>query len=195
MLHLAGILALLLQEDWPTLHKDLQRSGYTAETLQGPFERKWFRDFHDEMIASRVEAIVAGDKCYVGTFAGNLHALNIADGGTAWTFKAGGPIGHSPVYADGRIVFGADDGKVYCLDTSNGKEFWEADLGAGVWVAPAVSGGVVYVGTRSGSFAALALPTGGLLWTFTAGGMILKPASISGDGEKIVFGSEDMHVY
>ena len=44
---------------WPTLHNDYQRSGHTDEVLKGPFERKWFRDFHGEMIASRVEAIVA----------------------------------------------------------------------------------------------------------------------------------------
>src|SRR3982751_5308895 len=111
MLHLLASLALLLsaQEEWPTLHRDLQRSGYTSETLSGPFERKWFRDFHDEMIASRVEAIIADDKCYVGTFLGPPHARNVADGTTAWTFKAGGPIGHSAACSEGRLYVGADD--------------------------------------------------------------------------------------
>jgi outer membrane protein assembly factor BamB len=195
MLHLAAVLTLLLQEDWPTLHKDLQRSGYTAETLQGPFERKWFRDFHDEMIASRVEAIVAGGKCYVGTFAGNLYALNVADGSTAWTFKAGGPIGHSPAYADGKIVFGSDDGKVTCLDAGSGRKIWDCDEGGGIWVSPAVSHGIVYLGTRSGVITALTLGEGQTRWRIQAGGIILKPASVTEDGEKVIFGSEDMHVY
>src|SRR5262245_17777431 len=60
---------------WPTLHRDNQRSGHTAEVIGGPYERKWFRDFHDEMIASRVEAIVAEGLVFVGTFAGKVHAL------------------------------------------------------------------------------------------------------------------------
>ncbi len=39
---------------WPTLHRDHQRSGYTSEFVRGPYERKWYRDFHDEMIATRL---------------------------------------------------------------------------------------------------------------------------------------------
>ena len=197
MLNLAGLLLAFLaaQDEWPTLHKDNQRSGYTQEVLQGPFERKWFRDFHDEMIASRVEAIVSGGKCYVGTFAGTLHALNIADGNTAWTFKAGGAIGHSAAIADGRVIFGADDGKVYCLDAVTGEKHWILETGAGVWVAPTLSLGRVYVGDRSGVLHAVNLKTGKPEWSYGTGGMILKPASVSVDGQKIVIGAEDMHVY
>jgi outer membrane protein assembly factor BamB len=88
------LLLSLLVQDWTTLHRDPQRSGFSEEVVRGPYERKWYRDFHDEMIASRVEAIVAEGKCFVGTFAGNLHALDLADGKTVWTFKAGG--GHRP---------------------------------------------------------------------------------------------------
>ena len=69
--------------EWPTLHKDYQRSGHTEEFVQGPYERKWYRDFHDEMIATRAEAIVAEGKCFVGTFAGNMYALDVKDGHTA----------------------------------------------------------------------------------------------------------------
>jgi len=42
MLNLLAGLTLILaaQDEWPTLHKDPQRSGFTSETLKGPFERK-----------------------------------------------------------------------------------------------------------------------------------------------------------
>jgi len=197
MLNLLAGLTLLLaaQDEWPTLHKDLQRSGYTSETLKGPFERKWFRDFHDEMIASRVEAIVAGGKCYVGTFAGRLHALNVADGTTAWTFQAAGPIGHSAAYADGRVYFGAEDAKLSCLEAETGKAVWTYTAAGGVWVAPTISGGLILFGDRAGVFHAVQAKDGAKAWTFKTGGMILKPASVSEDGKRILFGSEDMHVY
>lgn len=132
MLSLLLAAVLAAQDEWPTLHRDLQRSGYAADPIPGPYERKWFRDFHDEMIASRVEAIVAGGKCLVGTFAGNLHALNVADGSTAWTFKAGGPIGHSPTVAEGRVYVGADDGRLICLDLATGAKVWSYEAGAGI---------------------------------------------------------------
>ncbi|HZE96435.1 MAG TPA: PQQ-binding-like beta-propeller repeat protein [Planctomycetota bacterium] len=194
MLSVLVAAVLAAQDEWPTLHKDLQRSGYTADTVKGPYERKWFRDFHDEMIASRVEAIVAGGRCYVGTFAGRLHALNVADGTTTWTFQAGAPIGHSVAFADRRVYVGADDGKLYCLNAETGAKVWDYDAGAGVWVAPAVAAGVVYIGDRAGVVHAVRAD-GTRAWTFKTGGMILKPASLSEDLQRVVVGSEDMHVY
>jgi hypothetical protein len=194
-IHLILFTALLsAQEGWSTLHKDNQRSGFTEEFIKGPYERKWFRDFHDEMISARVEAIVVRGKCYVGTYAGTLYALNVEDGSTAWNFKAGGAIGHSPCYSEGRIVFGSEDGKLYCLDAVSGTLIWSYTAGAGIWVAPlAVSPGFCF-GDRSGVIH-LVDQRGRLLWTYKTGGMILKPASSWSDGSRIVVGSEDMHVY
>jgi hypothetical protein len=190
----ALLLSLLLQ-DWTTLHKDPQRSGASADVVRGPYERKWYRDFHDEMIASRVEAIVAEGKCFVGTFAGNLHALDVSDGKTLWTFRAKGPIGHSPEYRDGRLFVGSDDGKVACLKAVDGVPVWTYDAGAGVWVAPLSDGERIYFGDRAGVFHAVDAKSGAGVWTVRTGGMILKPASLSEDGKRIVFASEDMHVY
>src|SRR5258706_11442884 len=132
MLTLAVTLALCLgaQEEWPTLHQDLQRSGYSADTLKGPYERKWFRDFHNEMIASRVEAIVAEGKVFVGTFAGKVHALKVEDGSDVWTAQVAGAVGHSPTYHDGRLYVGSeggafDRGFVSCFRAADGEEIWQ----------------------------------------------------------------------
>jgi outer membrane protein assembly factor BamB len=184
---------------WPTLHNDYQRSGYTGEMINGPYERKWYRDFHEEMIATRVEAILAEGKCYVGTFSGNLYALDVADGSTVWRFQAEGPIGHSPCYDRGRLFFGADEGfnrgHLYCLRAKDGSVIWKYDAGAGIWVSPACDGEKVYFGDRAGIFHAVRVQNGELAWTFETGNMILSPASFSTDKKKIIFASEDMHVY
>ena len=189
----------IAKSEWPTLHKDYQRSGYTADVVQGPYERKWYRDFHDEMIATRVEAIVAEGNCFIGTFAGNMYALDITDGDIVWNFAAAGPIGASPCYEGGRLYLGADEGfatgHLYCLDSADGSLVWKYDAGAGIWASPACDGPRVYFGDRAGIFHAISARTGELLWTLKTGGMILKPASFSPSKDKILFGSEDMHVY
>lgn len=194
-----GEIPIAVAGDWPTLHRDHQRSGYTDEIISGPYERKWYRDFHAEMIATRVEAIVADGMCFVGTFAGRMHALDVTDGRTRWTVQAGGPIGAAACYGQGRLYFGADEafdkGTLYCLDAGDGSLIWTYDAGAGIWVAPACDGRNVYFGDRAGVFHAVDARTGEALWTFVTGGVILKPASLSVDGRRIVFGSEDMHVY
>ncbi len=187
------------ETQWPTLHNDYQRSGYTDEVVRGPYERKWYRDFHEEMIATRVEAIVANGKCFVGTFAGSMYALDIKTGETVWRFEARGPIGASPCYHAGKLYVGADEGyatgHLYCLDAEDGSLLWKYNAGAGIWVSPACDGNSVYFGDRAGVFHAVSAEAGQLHWTHKTRGMILTPASISTDGLQIVFGSEDMHVY
>ena len=194
-----GFVELAKASDWPTAHRDYQRSGYTDEMVRGPYERTWYRDFHDEMIATRVEAIVVGDMCFIGTLAGHMYALNVADGQTRWTLSSSGPIGASPSWWKGRLYFGADEGfnqgRLYCLDAEDGAPIWEYNAGAGIWVAPVCNGESVYFGDRAGVFHAVDARTGKRRWTFATDGMILKPASLSLDGRRIVFGSEDMHVY
>ena len=195
----ALVLATQAHGQWHTLHNDYQRSGYSSEVVVGPYERKWWRDFHDEMIATRCEAIVADDKVFVGTFAGTLYALDIVDGSTQWEFQADGPIGASPCYHDGHIYFGSDDGfdggTIYCLRAANGDVIWRHTTAGGVWASPACDGSRVYVGDRSGVLHAVRTADGCSAWTFPTGYMILKPVSASLGWQKLVVGSEDMHVY
>jgi len=198
---LAGWLTATARADssWPTLHRDYQRSGFTTETIPAPCQRKWFRNFAEEMIGSRVEAIVAEGLCYVGTYAGNLYALDVASGRTVWKHQSGGPIGHSPCYRDGKLYVCSDDGfnagTLACLDAADGRVIWRYRSEAGIWNSPACDGRKVYVGDRSGIFHAVNAETGRPAWAFKTGYMILKPASFSPDEQRIVFGSEDMHVY
>ena len=184
---------------WPTLHNDYQRSGWTEELVEGAYERKWYRDFHGEMIATRVEAIVAEGKCYVGTFAGNLYALDVETGKTEWTFQADGPIGVAPCYHEGRLYVGADvasnRGHLYCIDVEDGSLVWRYESGAGIWASPACDGDNVYVGDRAGVLHAVSAASGSLQWSFATGYMILKPVSFSPNRRRILLGSEDMHMY
>ena len=137
--------------------------------------------------------------CFVGTYAGNLYALDVASGRTVWQFAAGGRIGHSPCYHGGRVYLCTDEafdrGSMICLRASDGQPLWRYRAGAGFWNSPTCDGRQVYAGDRGGTFHAVDAQTGEGVWTFHAGYMILKPASLSADRQQIVFAAEDMHVY
>lgn len=199
MAHLIWIAALCtgaLAQDapWPMLHRDAARSGYSPETLKGPYERKWYVDLHDEVIATRVEAIVADRKVFVPTLAGRLHAFNVDDGTAAWAVQMGGPIGASPLYLHGKLYCGCDRGQLICLDATSGKVAWAYDAQASIWVSPATDGRRIFFGDRSGTFHALDAATGKQIWTFQAGYIILGSASVTEEG-LVLFASEDMHLY
>lgn len=199
VLGMLGVAVSDSQAQWPTLHRDYQRSGYSPEVVRGPYERKWWRDFHQQMIATRCEAIVAEGKVFIGTLAGKLYALDAADGSTLWTFTAAGPIGSSPCYDQRRVFFGSDDafnrGTLYCLSAETGQLLWSYSTAGGIWASPACGGNTLYVGDRAGRLHAVRTADGSAAWTFATDYMILTPASLSPDRQKVVFGSEDMHVY
>jgi outer membrane protein assembly factor BamB len=186
------------QEDagsWPTLHGDLQRSGFYAQFPSGPLRLVWRKELWRELTGPRAEVIVGSGLAFMGTYAGRLYAWDAARGEQRWVFQSGGAIGHSPAWADGAVFFGSMDGRLYCLEASSGRERWRFEAGAGFWTSPTVHAGRVLCGARDGVFHALEAATGQPAWRFRTGDRILTTASISEDGRRVLFASEDMHLY
>ncbi|CAN5421613.1 hypothetical protein BH23VER1_BH23VER1_11350 [soil metagenome] len=187
-------------DEWPTLHRDNQRSGHTPEVIVGPVTRKWFRGFAEELITPYSEAIIGDGMVLVGTHAGLFRGLRLEDGSDAWpAIDTGGRIGHSPCYHQGCAFVGTDiafdHGELVCVDTATGAVLWKFRTGAGIWNSPATDGTSVYVGDRDGTFYAVDAATGEKRWDLAVEGMILTPASVAADGGRIVFASESMRVF
>jgi outer membrane protein assembly factor BamB len=180
---------------WPTLHGDLQRSGFYPGFPSGPLKLVWRKELWRELTGPRAEVIVGQQLAFMGTYSGNLYAWDSSSGAQRWVFRAGGPIGHSPMFMEGTLFFGSMDGKLYALDAGNGKERWSFVAGEGIWTSPAVYHGLVLFGARDGYFYALDAASGQPAWKFQTDDRILTTASISEDGERVIFASEDMHVY
>ena len=184
----------LRADDWPTVHHDPARTGFTADAPTGPWEVSWVREFPDEAIATRVEAIVADGRVFVGTLGGTLWALDRTTGEVLWRHVTAGPILHSPTAADGRVIVADAGGTVRAVDATSGKEAWTFRSGPGGFAAsPLVVGGRVYIGSRDGWFHALDAGTGKLAWKHQTGGPIRGTAAWT--GHAVVFGSDDMCVH
>src|SRR5581483_11570419 len=108
---LIGLLATAARgaNDWPMLGHDVTRSGATARGVRPPFTRKWYRAFPDEGINAGVQPMVVGERVYVGTLRGVLHAIVGGSGKDAWTFRAGGAILHTCAVDGSHVYFGAAD--------------------------------------------------------------------------------------
>ena len=59
--------------------------------------------------------MIAGKRAFIAVLNGDIHALDLATGKSAWSFEAGSQILASPAIADGRMVIGTADGQLYCF--------------------------------------------------------------------------------
>jgi hypothetical protein len=185
----AGLLraAPVVADDWPTVHHDARRSGWTADCVRGPYQLQWVAEFPDE-------AIVADGKVFVGTLRGTLWALDRRTGRPVWKHAADGPIQHSPTFAAGRVFSADTGGALFALDATTGRLVWTFRSGKGGFVtSPLVVGEMVYLGSRDGTFYAVAAGTGQSRWSFATGGPIRCTAAFA--GERVLFASDDMHAY
>ena len=192
---LAGSSAAKGAESWPTLHGNLQRHGYYTHFPRTPLKVAWRKELHQELTGARCEVIAGGGLAFMGTYAGNLYAWEIDSGKERWVFKTEGAIGHSPMLEAGAVYFGSMDRRLYAVDAATGREKWRFQADEGIWTSPVIFKGMVMFGGRDGKFRALNAATGAPVWEFQTGDRILTSASVGENGDRVIFASEDMHVY
>ncbi len=89
---------------------------------------------------TRPSQLIIGDHLYMITDKGIVSCLDVETGKTIWTERMGGSHSASPIYADGRIYFAAEDGKmrVIAADPKEFKLLAENQLDDGSMASPAV---------------------------------------------------------
>src|SRR5580700_9924033 len=124
-------------------------------------------------------AAVANGVIYVGSYDGNVYALEAATGNKLWSFLTGGQVFSSPAVANGVVYIGSEDGKVYALKAATGTKLWSYATRLVVDSSPAVSNGTVYIGSEDGNVYALKAATGSKLWSYTAGNEVYSSPAVA----------------
>lgn len=118
-----------------------------------------------------------GSTIYIGSFDGQLHALDAKTGTPKWSFQTNDHVYSSPALeedASGAVkglYIASADGSVYKLD-ANGNKVWQYDTGDAVRSSPVLGltpdgkGRIVYVGSSNGTLFALDAATGRRRWSF-----------------------------
>ena len=146
-------------------------------------------------------AVVNGT-LYVGSYDGNVFALDANSGELRWKFKTGDVVHASPAFADGVVFVGSWDSSFYAIDAKNGKEKWRFHGGEdavihnqiGFQSSPAVVDGVVYTGCRDAQLYALEAESGKEKWKIDnqLSWVITSPAVVGG---KVYFATSDSALY
>ncbi|NSW57307.1 MAG: PQQ-binding-like beta-propeller repeat protein [Armatimonadetes bacterium] len=72
---------------------------------------------------------------------------------------------------------------------------WKSTLSGSCQSTPTIHRGAVYVGCNDGTVYALDGETGDIRWRFITGGEVRSQPMVTSDGDAVVFGSADGHVY
>lgn len=120
--------------------------------------------------------VVADGVVYIGSYNGNIYALNLTTGAKLWSYNTGGWVWSSAI-AGGVIYVGSSGSNVCALNATNGTELWSCVTGlpaiswggvpSPILSSPVIVGQVVYVGSDNGTVYALNAGNGMTLWNYT----------------------------
>jgi outer membrane protein assembly factor BamB len=158
--------------------------------------------------------VVDGDMVYIGTYSGQVMALNMLARSQDLTFPQQRygewewdcPIDNAKnkaivadlVMSDDAIYVASSNGRVYSLDKGSGDENWNREnipvLAEKLWTSPVIRGNTPYVSTYDGHIHALSIETGELLnWSFELEtGFASSPVIYE---DTILLGSFDRYLY
>lgn len=135
-----------------------------------------------ERITSRV-AEARNTVCF-GTEKGILLALDPASRRELWRFQAQGAIRSTPVFADGKFIFGCDDHKLYLL-SEKGALSGKVEVEGGIQASPLVVEKYIYFGADDHYFYCFNLKKLKRKWKVKTGGKIFTPAVTN--GKRVLF--------
>lgn len=124
-------------KSWPTYRGDAERSASTKAALPAGLKELWktpvakpaggpLSDAWKARLGSCISAPVAADGLVVvaACDAGQIVAMNAADGKIAWTVSLGGRVDTPPTLYKGVCLVGCHDGWVYALAAKDGQLVW-----------------------------------------------------------------------
>lgn len=141
----------------------------------------------------RSSPAVAGGILFVGSYDGNLYALDAQRGEPLWKCATQGGIVSSPLVADDLVFFGSEDNLFYALHTRTGRIKWSLSTQGRIRSSPRLAYEHLFFGSDDGLFYALRARTGRVTWRFDAEAPIRSSAAISGG--TLLFGDEEGYFY
>jgi serine/threonine protein kinase len=141
----------------------------------------------------RGSASGASGAIYIGSYDGQLYALDESDGSVRWRFRTQQGIVSRPAPFAEMVVFGSEDKSIYAVSRSSGRVIWSFRTDAPVRSSPLVDERACYVGSDDGYLYRIDRGRGLVTWRYkTFGPVRSSPAS---SGQHVLIGSDDGYLY
>ena len=127
---------------------------------------------------SRLKPVVAYDKVYSASRAGDVIAFDVKSGKEVWQTdlsdvnndrsfwdsRVSALLSGGPITGLNKVFIGSENGKIYALDAQTGAVLWQQNIKGEVINAPAFESGLVVVNSASGIMKALDAENGEEVW-------------------------------
>lgn len=117
---------------------------------------------------------------YVGTFAGEMLAIDAESAEIRWRTKTNGWVWGGPALRDGRLYFGDLNGTFYAMNAADGSIAWQLQPDGPIAETPLLKDDTIYFATASGTLYAVDL-NGNITWSREVGGKLYAPPQDGGD--------------
>ncbi len=146
------------------------------------------------MSGARMRPAVVGDRLYVASVDGSLHALDANSGRSLWTVNdktqrwSGGPAAN-----DELVVVGSLDGDLHAFSAADGSPRWQVRINAEIITAPAIGDGLIAVRAQNGRLFGIDPADGTRKWVYEQSVPVLSlrgnASPVIGNG--LVYGGYD----
>jgi eukaryotic-like serine/threonine-protein kinase len=141
----------------------------------------------------RSSATMAGGAVYVGSYDGNLYAVDETDGSVRWRFRAQRGIVSRPIPIAEMVILGSEDRSIYAVSRQTGRSIWSYRTNMPIRSSALVDEKSCFIGSDDGFLYRLDRVRGTVSWRFRTWAPIRSTPSAS--GEQILFGSDDGYLY
>ena len=149
---------------WTQFRGTENLSGVSSSSIPDNPQLLWSYEASESIDSS---AAIANGTVYVGTYAGELVALDLQDGAVKWTYQASDRMGigeSSPAVSDNLVFIGDLAGVLHAVDVNTGEAVWTYVTQGEIKSSPVLSGEHVLIGSYDGFLYGLAAETGQLQW-------------------------------
>lgn len=141
----------------------------------------------------RGSASMAGGAIYIGSYDGNLYAIDETDGSVRWRFKAQRGIVSRPAPIAEMVVFGSEDKTVYAISRQTGRAIWSFRTNMPVRSSALADDKAVVIGSDDGFLYRFDRTKGVVTWRYKTWAEIRSsPTQVD---QSVIFGSDDGYLY
>ncbi len=183
--------------EWSMHRGSPQLQGLARGRISENPALRWSFDTGDSIKSS---AAIVGNRIFIGSDSGKVHALDLDSGHEIWSYATEGPIEATPCVVNETVFTGSSDSFLYALDINTGKLKWKYQtgdkiMGGANWALNPMGDNVwILFGSYDGALHCVDAESGALIWKHQTEYFVNGTPAIL-EESKVVFGGCDSHIY